>query len=100
MRGTWVVCDRFIDSTRVYQGVVGEVDRRFINALERITIGDLKPDLTFVLDVPAELGLERVSKRRGGALVDRFETETLEFHQKLREAYLELASQASRAAVS
>ena len=87
-----MVCDRFANSTRIYQGVVGKVDRRFIQGLERITTGGLKPDLTFVLDVPAELGMERVSKRRGGAVVDRFETETIEFHRKLRDAYLELAS--------
>ena len=53
--GKWVVCDRFADSTRVYQGVLGEVDQRFIKALERISIGDLNPDLTFVLDVPVAL---------------------------------------------
>src|SRR5262245_5885911 len=90
-RGKWVICDRFTDSTRIYQGELGKVDRAFIGGLERLTIGDLKPNLTIILDVPAELGLERVSKRRGGAVVDRFENETLEFHQKLREAYLKLA---------
>jgi dTMP kinase len=98
-KGKWVVCDRFIDSTRVYQGVVGKVDPRVIKALERVTIGNLKPDLTFIMDVPAELGLERVSKRRGGAVVDRFETETLGFHQKLREAYIELAASEPRRCV-
>jgi dTMP kinase len=90
-RSKWVICDRFTDSTRIYQGVLGNVDPRFIEGLERLTIGDLKPNLTFILDAPAELGLERVSKRRGGAVVDRFENETLEFHQKLRDAYLKLA---------
>jgi dTMP kinase len=52
-QGLWVVCDRFLDSTRVYQGSLGHLDPLFIRALERVTIGDLKPDLTFVLDVPA-----------------------------------------------
>lgn len=90
-KGKWVICDRFTDSTRIYQGELGKVDRAFLKGLEQLTIGDLKPNLTVILDVPAELGLERVSKRRGGAVVDRFENEALEFHQKLREAYRKLA---------
>jgi dTMP kinase len=52
-RGIWVICDRFADSTRVYQGVAGAVDPRAIRALERIVVGDTRPDLTFILDVPA-----------------------------------------------
>jgi dTMP kinase len=89
--GSWVVCDRFADSTRVYQGVLGAVDERIINALERVTVGDLKPDLTFILDIPAKVGLKRVGKRRGAGGADRFEREGLPFHQKLREAYRALA---------
>ena len=91
-RGAWVVCDRFMDSTRVYQGVLGRVDPKLIRALERVTIGDLKPDLTFILDVPAELGLARASKRRGEAAADRFEAESLATHHELREAYRLLAA--------
>src|SRR5687768_1406995 len=90
-RGAWVLCDRFADSTRVYQGIVGKVDPRLIGELERITVGDTKPDLTFVMDVPAELGLERANKRRAGAAADRFESETLEFHEKLRAGFRSLA---------
>ena len=90
-RGAWVLCDRFIDSTRVYQGVLGGADRAFIRGLERLTVGDTRPDLTFILDVPAKTGLKRAAKRRGKAAADRFETEGLEFHHKLREAYLDLA---------
>lgn len=89
--GKWVVSDRFADSTRVYQGAVEQVDPRTIRALERVVVGDTWPDLTFVLDVPAELGLRRAAKRRGEASVDRFESETLEFHEKLREGFLKLA---------
>ena len=89
--GRWVVCDRFADSTRIYQGVLGNVDPRVIRSLERITVGDTRPDLTFILDVPAEIGLARAAARRGRASVDRFEAETIEFHSKLREAYRELA---------
>jgi len=94
-RGKWVVCDRFADSTRVYQGMLGRVDEKLIRGLERITIGDLKPDLTFILDVPVDVGLARTAKRRGGDNVDRFEAETNEFHQKLRDAYRELANKES-----
>ncbi len=89
--GRWVICDRFADSTRIYQGVLGNVDPRVISSLERITVGDTKPDVTVILDVPTELGLERASSRRGRGRTDRFEAETLEFHDKLREAYRELA---------
>lgn len=88
--GQWVICDRFADSTRIYQGTLGNVDPRIIRSLERISVGDTKPDLTFVLDVPAEEGIARSNRRRGRAPQDRFESETAEFHAKLREAYREL----------
>jgi dTMP kinase len=90
-RGGWVICDRFADSTRVYQGILGKVDPRTIRALERIVVGETRPDLTFVLDLPAEEGLSRAAARRGAGSADRFEGETLEFHRKLREAFLVLA---------
>jgi dTMP kinase len=91
--GKWVICDRFADSTRVYQGILGRVDERLIKGLERVSIGTLAPDLTVVLDVPVELGLERVRLRRGAATPDRFEAENVEFHQKLRQAYLAIAAE-------
>ncbi len=90
-QGKWVICDRFADSTRVYQGVLGNVDPRLIKALERVTVGDAMPDLTFILDIPAEEGLARAHERRGDNETDRFESESLEFHKKLRDAYLDLA---------
>jgi dTMP kinase len=90
--GKWVICDRFADSTRVYQGVLGAVDQRFIKALERVSIGDLHPDLTVVLDVPAELGMKRAAGRRRASNPDRFEAENIDFHTKLRQAYLALAA--------
>jgi len=91
--GRWVICDRFIDSTRVYQGVLGNVDGKLIRGLERITVGkDARPDLTFLLDVPATVGLARAHKRRGEGAVDRFESESVEFHEKLRAAYRALAA--------
>jgi len=91
--GTWVISDRFLDSTRVYQGVLGRVDARLVHALERITIGDDMPDLTLILDVPAETGLARAAARRGGGAADRFEAEDLAFHQALRQAFLAIAQQ-------
>ena len=95
-RGVWVVCDRFADSTRVYQGAVGQVDPRAIRALERVIVGDTMPDLTFILDVPAEQGMQRTAKRRdkpgGPETSDRFEAEAIEFHEKLRDGFLTLAA--------
>jgi dTMP kinase len=90
--GKWVISDRFADSTRVYQGALGEVDARVISGLERVSIGDLIPDLTIILDLPVEAGLERIRQRRAGAAPDRFEAENAEFHQKLRAAYLTIAA--------
>src|SRR5215467_2979419 len=86
-QGTWVISDRFIDSTRVYQGSLGHLDPKFMRALERVTVGDLRPDLTFILDVPAQVGLERARARRAGQSADRFEAESLAFHEELRQAF-------------
>jgi len=90
--GKWVVCDRFADSTRVYQGILGQVDQKLINVLERVSVGELSPDLTVILDLPVQVGLERAKQRRGSARADRFEGEGVEFHQKLRDAYLDIAA--------
>jgi dTMP kinase len=91
-QGTWVLCDRFSDSTRAYQGRMGHVPTGLINAMQRVTIGDLKPDLTIILDVPVEVGLRRAAARRGNRASDRFESEDLKFHQDLRDAYREIAA--------
>jgi dTMP kinase len=90
-KGTWVVCDRFADSTRIYQGLVGQADERTIRAMERIVVGPTRPDLTLILDVPAEEGMRRAMARRADTDADRFEGETLTFHEKLREGFLALA---------
>lgn len=91
--GVFVVCDRFADSTRVYQGMLGKLDPRFLRALERVTLGSLRPDLTLILDVPAAQGLARArSKRLGGEAPDRFEREDLDFHEKLRAGFLAIAA--------
>ena len=91
--GTFVVCDRFADSTRAYQGTRGQLDPRFLRALERVTLGGVRPDLTLILDLPAAKGLARAAGRRGaGAAPDRFEREDLEFHESLRAAFLAMAA--------
>ena len=92
--GAFVICDRFADSTRVYQGEVGEVPRVLVSALERVAVRSASPDLTLVLDVPAKLGLARASQRRelAGEERDRFEAEGLSFHSRVREAFLAIAA--------
>jgi dTMP kinase len=91
-QGLWVLCDRFSDSTRVYQGALGKVAPGILNAMQRVTIGDLKPDLTIILDVPVEVGLQRAAARRGAGAADRFEAEDVKFHQQLRDAYRQIAA--------
>jgi dTMP kinase len=91
-QGTWVLCDRFFDSTRAYQGRLGQVAPGVLNAMQRVTIGDLKPDLTIILDIPVEVGMQRAAARRGKRAPDRFEAEDLKFHQDLREAYKQIAA--------
>ena len=92
-QGIWVLCDRFFDSTRAYQGRLGQVSPSLLNAMQRVTIGDLKPDLTFILDVPVEIGLKRAAARRGKGAPDRFESEDVKFHRELREAYRQIAAE-------
>jgi dTMP kinase len=92
-QGSWVLCDRFFDSTRAYQGSLGQVSPDILNALQRVTIGDLKPDLTIILDVPVEVGMQRAAARRGDSTADRFESEDMTFHQGLRAAYRKIATE-------
>jgi dTMP kinase len=91
--GHWVICDRFIDSTRVYQGIAGKVDMPFIRGLERLTVGAFRPDLTFVLDLPADIGLARAQARRSTAGPDRFETEDLAVHEALNAGFRAIAAE-------
>ena len=91
--GAWVVSDRFADSTRAYQGAAGNLPPDFIFSLERLTVGANRPDLTLILDLPPEIGLERAARRRQGrGRPDRFESEGLAFHQTLRRAFLDVAA--------
>jgi len=89
-RGAWVVCDRFADSTRAYQGALGNLDPRLIRSLERIAIGPCKPDLTIMVDVLADVGMARAAQR--GVAPDRFEAEGAAFHEALRRSFLEIAA--------
>ncbi|MBY0298128.1 MAG: dTMP kinase [Methylobacterium sp.] len=93
-RGAVVLCDRFADSTRAYQGAAGGVDPEGVAALERIVVGRTRPDLTLILDLPAEAGLARARRRDLGSArgPDRFEAEALSFHQRLREAFRAIAA--------
>jgi dTMP kinase len=91
--GKWVVCDRFLDSTRAYQGATAGVPRGLINALERLTVGGLLPDITFILDIPPEEGLVRAAERRSGDAPDRFESQELMLHERVRRAFLDIAEE-------
>ena len=88
-RGEWVLCDRFTDATHAYQGGGRGVDRKLIEQIAHAVHGDLNPDCTLLLDVPVRVGLERMQARRGA--VDRFEIESSQFFDRVRNRYLELA---------
>lgn len=87
--GEWVISDRFADSTRAYQGAAGGASASLIQALERHVLGETRPDLTLVLDLPVETGLARAAGRPGAET--RFEAKGVEFHQRLRESFLAIA---------
>jgi dTMP kinase len=89
-RGAIVICDRFADSTRAYQGAAGGVDPAFIDRIEHEVLGATRPDLTLILDLPAAAGLARAAGR-GGAEA-RFESKGLVFHQRLRDGFLSVAA--------
>jgi len=86
--GAIVICDRFADSTRAYQGYAGNGDSELIEQLDRKIVGGNQPDLTLVFDLDPHIGLERASLRGGD---DRFERKGLEFHSRLRSGYLAIA---------
>lgn len=89
-RNAWVISDRFADSTMAYQGYGHGVDRQAIADLYRICVGSLKPDLTLILDLPVETGLERAAGRGDGE--DRYERMDVAFHKRLRQGFLEIAA--------
>ena len=91
-RGKVVLCDRFIDSSRVYQGVTGGLDPALMAEIERVAINGMMPDLTIILDLDPAEGLRRAASRRGeGEGADRFEKETLAIHERRRAAFLAIA---------
>lgn len=90
-QGAVVLCDRFYDSTRAYQGTSRGVNKTLLSALERAAVGDTVPDLTIILDIDAKVGLQRASDRRGEGGADRFEKEALAIHQRRRDAFLAIA---------
>ncbi|MDQ0320367.1 dTMP kinase [Pararhizobium capsulatum DSM 1112] len=99
-RGCVVLCDRFMDSSRVYQGVTGNLDRAFIEALQRVAVNGVYPDCTIIFDLSPAIGLERVRRRSVGSTdkpvgvtdFDRYEKEELETQEKRREAFLDIAA--------
>lgn len=114
--GKWVLCDRFTDSTRAYQGAADGVDMNLIRFLEKISVGETRPNLTIILDVPVEVGLQRAAARRSAATkgkgkakgkakakakvegetetgADRFEASESDLHERRRKAFLDIARQ-------
>lgn len=87
--GRWVICDRFSDSTRVYQGVSGEVSPEVLQSLEEHVVGPTRPDLTLILDAPVSVAHQRRAARKGSQ--DVFEQRDLDFHQSVRLAFSEIA---------
>ncbi len=90
-RGSVVLCDRFHDSSRVYQGSAGDLDPGFMTTLERVAVNGTIPDMTLIFDIDPAEGLRRANARRGDDTPDRFEKETLAVHQRRREVYLAIA---------
>lgn len=88
-RGEWVICDRFADSTRAYQGYGHGVELDLIDQVYALVVGTFRPDLTLILDVPPEEGLRRTRSR--GDRGDRYERMGLDFHRRLRQGFLEIA---------
>ncbi|MEA2808872.1 MAG: dTMP kinase [Rhodospirillaceae bacterium] len=90
-RGDWVISDRFADSTLAYQGYGHGVDRRIFDELYKVAVGDFRPDLTLILDLPIEAGLLRAAARRGAET--RYESLPRDFHARVRAGFLEIATQ-------
>ena len=95
MKGAVVLCDRFMDSSRVYQGVTGNLEPQFMETLERVAVNGVIPDCTIIFDMPASAGLARARHRsveQAESTPDRFEKEEIEMHEKRREAFLDIAA--------
>ena len=90
--GSWVLCDRFYDSTYIYQGIAKQVGTAWLDQLYRQLFANTAPDLTLLLDLPPHIGLARTDKR-GNVAESRFEQMDIGFHERLRDGFLQLASQ-------
>ncbi len=90
--GKWVICDRYSDSSYAYQGGGRGLDRETVRRIEAIAIDDFKPDMTFILDLPVEAGLERAMARKGAET--RFEEMDIGFHERMRKSFLDIARRA------
>ena len=90
--GSWVVCDRFMDATTVYQGIVRGLSAELVENLNGLASGKIRPHLTFLVDCPVEVGLARARRREAGGDQDRFEREKREFHEAVRQGYLSIAA--------
>ena len=88
--GTWVLCDRFVDSTYAYQGASRGMPLEDLDSLSQMVVGDTKPDLTFVMDMDPTVALERTEQRKGNE--NRFEQFPISWHEGLRKAFLEIAA--------
>lgn len=95
--GRWVVCDRFADSSRAYQGAGGGTPGEFIESLDAAVVGETQPDLTLIFDLPVEVGLERAFGR--GLFETRFESKGVAFHERLRARFLQIAQEKSERCV-
>jgi dTMP kinase len=92
-QGAWVLCDRFIDSTRAYQGAAGAVDAVLVRTVETAALGETRPDLTLILDIAPRDGLARARRRRGDAAsADAYESAGLAFHERVRESFRAIAA--------
>lgn len=89
-QGAWIICDRFADSTLAYQGYGHGLDHQLIAMLAEVAMGDFRPDLTLILDLPVERGLKRAGGRGGAE--DRYERMGVDFHQRLRQGFLTIAA--------
>lgn len=100
-KGVWVISDRFSDSSRAYQGAASGVDDGIFDALDRLVVGDNQPELTIIIDIPVEVAAARVAERQrqDGGEVDRFESEDLQFHERLRAGFLKIAANSSNRCV-
>ena len=92
-QGQWVVCDRFADSSRAFQGIAGDLGLETVEAMHQLAIGNFEPDLVIILDIPESIALQRALNR--GGKEDRFEKKGKEYQARVRQAFLQIAADGS-----